>query len=181
MIANLVVGTVLFAFSLFSNQPSNKIDVDRSFELQYGGYNLLKRNFSTSLNSVYSLEYKKLDIYRSDQPFFGGVYSHQYGISEIKREQYFIFFGFAKDFNIYKNFGVEFSFAPGIYFRTKAANSDLGFPVEFRSRFCFYYQVQNNNFITLGISHLSNANLSKINKKRNPGIDVFALGYKFFY
>ena len=58
------------------------------------------------LHSVYSLEYKKLDIYRSDQPFFGGIYSHQYGISEIKREQYFIFFGFDR-FGTFFRLGCE--------------------------------------------------------------------------
>jgi lipid A 3-O-deacylase len=93
---------------------------------------------------------------------FGGVAANSSGGLHA-------FAGVLIDFYLGQRLVFTPSFAPGLYHAGKG--KDLGFPVEFRSQLELSYQFPRGSRIGIGVSHLSNARLGRI----NPGIEAVSI------
>lgn len=81
----------------------------------------------------------------------------------------FLGVGIGWEWNLTERITLTPSFTPGLYYRGNGRN--LGFPLEFRSAIELTYRLNNNSWIGIQASHISNAHLSK----KNPGINAFVL------
>lgn len=79
--------------------------------------------------------------------------------------------GLALDMYFGRSFVVDFSFAPGLYF--KGGGKDLGNAIEFRSALKAAYKFGDRSRLGLELSHMSNAGLSN----HNPGANQLMMFY----
>lgn len=89
------------------------------------------------------------------------------------------------DFNLYAATGPELYFSKSTYlmpffgagFYKHGNGIDSGFPIEFREGFELGYKFDSGHQVNIGAYHTSNATLSKLRDKPNPGLEVFYMGF----
>ena len=89
----------------------------------------------------------------------------------------FLFAGLMKHYYITENFVSSISFSPSFY-HYGGRSRDLNFPLEFRSKVEFSYELPNRARIGVGVSHFSNAMLSRVFRGvNNPGVEDVSISY----
>ena len=89
----------------------------------------------------------------------------------------FLFAGLMKHYYITENFVSSISFSPSFY-HYGGRSRDLNFPLEFRSKIEFSYELPNRARMGVGVSHFSNAMLSRVFRGlSNPGVEIVSLSY----
>jgi hypothetical protein len=89
----------------------------------------------------------------------------------------FLFAGLMKHYYITENFVSSISFSPSFY-HYGGRSRDLNFPLEFRSKVEFSYELPNRARMGVGVSHFSNAMLSRVFRGlSNPGVEVVSFSY----
>ncbi len=118
---------------------------------------------STEFAGEARLEYRSAERLWILKPF-GGVMANSVGTLHA-------FAGVLLDVYLGEHFVLTPSFAPGLYSAGKG--KDLGFPVEFRSQVEVSYRFWNGSRIGIGMNHISNAKLGRI----NPGIEALSITF----
>jgi hypothetical protein len=81
------------------------------------------------------------------------------------------FAGLLIDLYLFGRVVITPSFAPGVYYAGRG--KDLGFPLEFRSQVELSYRFLSGARIGVGVNHISNAKLGRI----NPGIEAISITF----
>lgn len=118
---------------------------------------------STELAGEARVEYRSAERLWVLKPF-GGVMANSLGTL-------YAFAGVLLDVYLGEHFVLTPSFAPGLY--SAGRGKDLGFPVEFRSQVEVSYRFSRGSRIGVGMNHISNAKLGRI----NPGIEALSITF----
>ena len=160
--SRLAIGLVLVA----STSGASSISLDApgadpalfAFSITHRG---LRR--STEFASEAGLEYRSAERLWVLKPF-GGVMANSAGTV-------YVFAGLLLDIYLGEHFVLTPSSAPGFYYAGQG--KDLGFPLEFRSQVEVSYRFWNGSRVGIGVNHLSNAKLGRI----NPGIEAVSITF----
>lgn len=82
--------------------------------------------------------------------------------------------GLLYDWNVAPEWYVTPSMGVGLYAQG-SSDKDLGHPIEFRTQLEISYEFKEDNRVSLGFSHHSNAGLDD----ENPGTEILSLGFAF--
>ena len=89
----------------------------------------------------------------------------------------FLFVGLMRHFELNQSWQWALSFSP-MYYSYSGSGRDLGLALEFRSKIEASYAMPKRARLGIGLSHISNANLSHhFGNGKNPGVEILSLSY----
>ncbi len=98
------------------------------------------------------------------------------GVLLTTADDWFAFLGLMRDFYTDTSWVNTLSFSVMGYYHSSSQGRDLDFPLEFRSKIERAYCFANQMRLGVGLSHISNANLSRISSDgHNPGVEILSL------
>lgn len=102
------------------------------------------------------------------------VFRHYMGMTySFKKDAYF-YGGTGAELYFNKHLYLQPSLAVGYFKQGKGV--ELGFPIEFREGVELVWKINPSTSVFLGVFHMSNADLSKLKKKPNPGVEMLSIG-----
>jgi hypothetical protein len=160
--ANLIFGLILLSSNSFGSPISLEMSSDDrplvAVSLAHTG---LRR--SSEFATEARIEYRSFAQFWIFKPF-GGMMANSNGTLHG-------FAGLLIDLYLFGRVVITPSFAPGVYYAGRG--KDLGFPVQFRSQVELSYRFLSGARIGVGVNHISNAKLGRI----NPGIEAISITF----
>ena len=139
-----------------------------NISLQMGGY-FSSNNRIHDLSLAFEYQYYPTWTRYQLQPIAGFLWTTCHDM--------FIFSGMMKTWHVGESWRTSLSFSPMLYSHNGAAR-DLGLPLEFRTKIEWRLRLPNQAWVGLGLSHISNGNLSHIfGGGKNPGVEILSLSY----
>ena len=158
----------IFAICLGTAVASADMAMQPAVSLQMGAYRNRDENGS---NASLAVEY------RSGESFTPWTLSPIGGVMFTTVEDWFLFVGFMRHFELDQSWQWALSFSP-MYYSYSGSGRDLGLALEFRSKIEASYAMPNRARLGIGLSHISNANLSHyFGNGKNPGVEILSLSY----
>ena len=158
----------IVAFWLGASVAMADMAMQPAVSLQTGAYRNRDENGS---NASLAVEY------RSGESFTPWTLSPIGGVMFTTVEDWFLFVGLMRHFELNQSWQWALSFSP-MYYSYSGFGRDLGLALEFRSKIEASYALPNRARLGIGLSHISNANLSHhFGNGKNPGVEILSLSY----
>jgi lipid A 3-O-deacylase len=135
---------------------------------QLGAYNVVRElNDEGNASTSFALEYQDIPRLPYDIQIMGGALTNT-------DQDWFIYAGVMKEFDVYNNLDITLSFAPGYYhYGDDEQSENLYNDLEFKSEVGIGYELPCEHRVGLSFSHISNASLGE----KNPGVEILGLNY----
>lgn len=127
---------------------------------------------------VFNVHRKEKDVVYQFQYYYPYRYKRLHFFSGVmfnNNHAAYFFTGFGWKINLFRNFYIFPTFAPGLY--SRGDSKSLGFPLEFRSCLGFGGEIAPNLSLGAQFFHLSNAGIGS----HNPGTNCLVLTLSFSF